>query len=84
MILHTTSNGMPNQVEGQLDDGRPFYFRARHGGWSLAIGQPGETVDDISLRPDEDCDAVGRMSTAGWWNPEAAERFVRALLDLVD
>jgi len=27
----------PTQAEGTLSDGRKFYFRARHGGWSLRV-----------------------------------------------
>jgi len=32
----------PTQVEGVLDDGRNYYFRYRHGYWTLSVSeQPG-------------------------------------------
>jgi hypothetical protein len=31
---------------GHLADERPFYFRARHGEWSLEVGPPGANADD--------------------------------------
>jgi hypothetical protein len=35
----------PTQAWGRLDDGRPFYFRARHGEWDLEIGPIGADTD---------------------------------------
>lgn len=32
----------PVQAEGRLSDGRPWYFRARGGCWSLRVGEPEE------------------------------------------
>ena len=35
----------PTQAEGVTHDGRPFYFRARHGWWTLDVGLPREPVE---------------------------------------
>lgn len=32
----------PVQAEGRLSDGRPWYFRARHGVWSMQVGERGD------------------------------------------
>ena len=34
-----TCMACPTQIEGKVEDGRIFYFRARHGGWSLILGR---------------------------------------------
>lgn len=31
----------PTQAEGVTADGRPYYFRARHGRWTLDVGEVG-------------------------------------------
>lgn len=72
--LSTTCRAMPNQVEGELDDGRPFYFRARHGYWDLYIGEPGQTVDNMDIDTPV---AEGENDRAGWWDVDYAERFCR-------
>jgi hypothetical protein len=36
----------PAQAVGHLADERPFYFRARHGEWSLEVGPLGAGADD--------------------------------------
>jgi hypothetical protein len=35
------SGACPTQAEGRLADGRPFYFRARGGDWSVFVGPSG-------------------------------------------
>ena len=35
----------PTQAEGLTADGRPYYFRARHGDWTLEVGEVGWPVD---------------------------------------
>lgn len=57
---------MPNQITGELN-GRGFYFRARHGGWSLSIG--------------EECIASGDAVDAGWWEQDEAIKFCKGVLD---
>jgi hypothetical protein len=32
-----TCNACPHQAEGELEDGRWFYFRARHELWSVSV-----------------------------------------------
>ncbi len=76
MRLETTCRSMPNQIEGELDEGRPFYFRARCGGWYLAVGELGDTIDDICLNED----LHGESKWAGWWNQARAEQFCRAAI----
>ncbi len=72
--LSTTCHGRPNQIEGELGDGRPFYFRGRHGHWELCIGQPGETVDGMDI---DDPAVEGDDDLAGWWDVDYAEQFCR-------
>jgi hypothetical protein len=35
----------PTQAAGRLADGRPFFFRARHGEWTVSIGPKGAPSD---------------------------------------
>ena len=35
----------PTQATGRTSDDRPFYFRARHGYWTLERGEPGWPTD---------------------------------------
>lgn len=72
--IRCTCPMMPNQFEGRVD-GKPFYFRARHGGWSLQVnsdpdgnGIDGEWVLD------------GLHPHAGWWEKAEAEQFLRGVL----
>lgn len=37
---------VPTQAEGTTADGRPFYFRARHGVWRFTVAPAGGTFDD--------------------------------------
>ena len=46
MLIETTCISFPNQVEGKFSDGRPFYFRARHGHWTLHVGKVGWKIGD--------------------------------------
>jgi hypothetical protein len=59
---------MPNQIEGHTSDGRHFYFRGRHGGWSLGFGA---TSDDAV---DSD-DFYGDLDQAGWMELDEWEAF---------
>lgn len=48
----------PTQAEGRYTDSdRPYYFRARHGRWTLTVGEPGWPTDfdlsDVVGWPDE-------------------------------
>lgn len=42
-LLRTIGGACPTQAEGETADGREFYFRARHGKWSLQVAAaPGQ------------------------------------------
>jgi hypothetical protein len=43
--LDRIGGSCPAQASGRLGDGRPFYFRARHGRWDLSVGPAGATDD---------------------------------------
>lgn len=58
-----TSAMMPNQFHGMLD-GRPFYFRARHGRYELRLGPEGGDFD--SAVNGEIVDEA-EVKDAGWW-----------------
>ena len=65
--IETTDFGMmPNQATGALD-GKPFYWRARHGAWTLR-------VDGQIL---EDCEEDG----AGWWANDTCRKKLTAILE---
>lgn len=73
-----TCRAMPNQVEGvRTVDGRPFYFRARHGCWRLHLGPVGADGDWADVQDESDVVASGEDSRAGVWDVET----VLALLD---
>ncbi len=59
---------VPNQIEGHTDDGRHFYFRGRHGGWSLGFG----ATEDEAV---ENQDFSGNHSKAGWFELDEWEQF---------
>lgn len=40
-VVESLGGLCPAQAVGRLADDRPFYFRARHGEWSLEVGAPG-------------------------------------------
>lgn len=74
----------PAQAVGRLADQRPFYFRARHGEWSLEVGPPGANPGDDwhgFVRPGTQelawGVAVGDDPTEGWM----PEDTIRELLD---
>jgi hypothetical protein len=74
----------PTQATGRNVDGRPFYFRARHGHWTLELGQPGWPTDysdwphDVMAdEPEVFLAAQGDDDTHGWMEDEA----VLAILD---
>jgi hypothetical protein len=69
---------MPNQIEGTLDDGRLFYFRARHGHWTLRVAAEagGELYIGTPVVEGDDEDA-------GWWSAaETLEVFKKAIVEV--
>lgn len=71
----------PTQATGHLADGRPFYFRARHGEWTLHVGPVGASdADDFrgNWIIEDACEvASGDDDTNGYMN----DAEVRAILD---
>lgn len=71
----------PTQAQGRTVDDRPYYFRARHGTWTLQVGQPGWPTDycdwPTSWEDDSTYVAQGDDESHGWM--EDAD--VLALLD---
>ena len=66
---------MPNQAVGELN-GKPFYFRARHGLWALRWLDPVSYEGEII--------AEGVAGDAGWWNGEQVKLLLEALLKTAD
>ena len=67
-------SSMPNQAEGKLN-GDYFYFRARHGYWTLSVGDTFEdSIDGKTL-------AEGEENRAGWWSEATCLAFVTTLLE---
>lgn len=65
----------PVQADGRLPDGRPWYFRARSGDWSLRVGKPGDEDAVGGEWIAEGLDPWGGFMPA----PEAARRIHNAL-----
>lgn len=61
----------PTQAEGTLSDGKHFYFRARHGEWTLTVA---EDRNDVYLGP---VMAIGDDPTFG----SMSDKAVIAILD---
>lgn len=64
----------PNQISGHTDDGRHFYFRGRHGAWSLGFG----STHDEAVQSD---DYEGDILTAGYFEKEEWEAFFWDVID---
>ena len=74
-----TCSACPHQAEGELSDGRWFYFRARHECWELSIAN---TLDD-AIGDDpvaEGRDPRGNLSYGG--APDVARALVEAVVKL--
>jgi len=70
--------GCPVEAEGRLADGRPWYFRARSGGWALSIGGPDD--EDAVCKPTV---AQGDDPFWGWMPAKHAAALIHAQLDVV-
>jgi hypothetical protein len=69
----------PNQFEG-IVDGKPFYFRARHDAWYLAVNE-NASGDGDGLDGRVVAEGYADDEPGGGWEPEDAEVFVRKQLD---
>jgi hypothetical protein len=77
MAIYTITNNngmMPNQIEGTIDDGRFFYFRARHAWATLYIGASlDECHEGIEFGPDQTMVWCKYIVGAGWFELEEFE-----------
>jgi len=79
-----TCKACPHQVEGEMIDGRAFYFRARHNHWMIGIGA---TVDDAVGACQENTETAtgrdphGRITFGD--APDEARRIIEACLAVV-
>lgn len=65
---------MPNQIEGTIN-GRPFYFRARHGSWRIEWSDTKETFAEGQG------EKLGIwLEEPGWWEGEDASAFCRTVI----
>ena len=76
-----TCNACPHQAEGELSDGRWFYFRARHEYWELSIA--GTLDEAIGADPvAEGRDPNGNLSYGD--APDEARALVEAVCSIVN
>jgi hypothetical protein len=74
-VAEVTCSAAPVQIDGRLPGGQPFYFRARHGEATLAVG--GDNPSDIPnwerserhemashLPPDDGEDIIRRLANS--------------------
>lgn len=72
----------PTQAQGRTVGNRPYYFRARHGEWTLEVGEPDFPTDYLewpSTRHDWDAYLIaeGDDPSGGWMEDDE----VLAILD---
>lgn len=73
-IIESNYGMCPNQIDGVTSDGRAFYFRGRHGAWSLGFG---ETFDEAIGKNDYE----GDLPQAGWMETAEWEAFFWDVID---
>jgi hypothetical protein len=74
----THNHGMlPNQISGHTDDGRHFYFRGRHGYWTLGFGATHDEAVEAGHNAQYSGDALG----AGWFELDEWERCFWDVID---
>ena len=76
--IESIGGACPTQADGRTGDDRPYYFRARHGTWTLRVGEPG-WLTDFCEWPARDTDPIasGVDLSKGFMDDEA----VLAILD---
>lgn len=70
----------PTQAWGRTDDNRPFYFRARHGGWKLWLGDEGDDTNYTLWRSDGENIGAGEDPTSGYMERPDVEAILDRLL----
>ena len=79
-IVFEYANGtMPNQAEGTVD-GVPFYVHARHGKWSLRVGDYRSSLERTIVAEGSD---IRGGELHGWWDAKYIKPFIKALLETV-
>lgn len=83
--FNVTCRSCPHQVEGEMLDGRVFYFRARHNHWTIGIGAtPADAVEAscrCSTAAAEGDDPRGRITYGD--APDEARAIIEACLAVV-
>jgi len=65
---------MPNQIEGTIDNGKFFYFRARHDWATLYIGDSlDECYEGVEFGPDQTMVWSKYIKGAGWYELDEYE-----------
>ena len=72
----------PTQAWGRTADGRPFYFRARHGEWALTIGEAPWSEDILEWPVWPEPYAKGADKTYGFMDNQDVRLLVCSMLDL--
>ena len=76
-----TCDACPHQVEGELSDGRWFYFRARHHHWELHIGKTlDDALDNNPIAQGQDPD--GNLSYGD--APDAARTLIETIISIIE
>lgn len=81
-VIEELGGACPTQAIGRTESGRPYYFRARHGDWTLEVGEPDFPTDYVHWPSDRnDWDAYliaeGDDPSCGWMEDDE----VLAILD---
>ena len=76
-----TCNSCPHQTEGELEDGRHFYFRARWDEWTLGIGNTPTEAIDISASDTPLASGIDPQGKITYGDaPDAARAIVTAII----
>ena len=56
----------------------PFYFRARHGDWTLTVAKVGQDAVDALFEPEKVAfEAAGDDHSFGWMDPVEVQRILQ-------
>jgi hypothetical protein len=75
--IENLGGAAPIQASGRLRDGRPFYFRARHGEWEIEVGPPGGAVDGAGVGERRWLVAKGADRSGGYMPEEDVRSLLR-------
>lgn len=71
---------VPTQAWGRTGQDRPFYFRARHGDWTLHVGEKGWPTDLVAWPEDGTLIARGYDPTGGCMDEFEVQQILDAWL----